>query len=68
MLVEDHTNEDCRESIVNGGECCCNCKYRLLSIMEDGFPLGYYCGCPVFVDTYMFIGFSGHGMCECHMR
>lgn len=68
MLVKDYSNEDCKEPAAYYGDCCCNCKFRLLSITDDGFPLGYYCGCPIFTDRVMFIGFDGHGICECHMR
>lgn len=65
MLISSNNSELCSRSISGDGCCCCNCQYRAL-LEVDGFPMGYYCICPVFTHTVTFLGFSGHSMCECH--
>lgn len=67
MLISDFNITDCTESITGDGDCCCNCKHRLLSVV-NGFPLGYFCGVDLLEDTLMFISYDGHGMCEMHER
>lgn len=67
MLINNYTNKTCRKSWVDNGDCCCNCIYRYL-LMVDNFPMGYYCKCKAFDDTPMFISIDGHGMCEMHRR
>lgn len=68
MLIPDHNNEYCRQTIVNEGECCCNCIYRYLLVNDEGFPMGYYCRHPVIGNTPIFISYDGHSMCEMHQR
>lgn len=66
MLIKNSINKKCNQSFVDG-ECCCNCKHRYVS-MVDNFPLGWFCGHPVFEGDIHFISFEGHSMCEMHER
>ena len=67
MLIPSHNNGYCRHSASMDGDCCCNCKWRALSVI-DRFPLGYYCIHPLFEREVTFIGYHGHSMCEMHER
>lgn len=65
MLRSSNHSELCRHSISGDGCCCCNCKWRAVLEVE-GFPMGYYCTHPLFIDGVTFIGYNGHSMCELH--
>ena len=67
MLIPDYNNGFCYKSINYDGDCCCNCKHRVLLVIYR-FPLGYYCNHPIYEKVLTFIGYSGHSICEMYER
>ncbi len=70
MLIENHTDKDCRFSWVDNGDCCCNCIHRYLLVI-DNFPIGFVCRLQFEdSDTEVLndLKWSGHGLCEMHVR
>lgn len=70
MLIPSHINTDCRHSIVDNGDCCCNCVFRYLLTTKDGFPIRFVCKLEFpHEDSYVInLDQYGHGLCEMHQR
>lgn len=70
MLIESHTDKDCKFSLVDNGDCCCNCIHRYL-LAVDNFPITFICKLR-FDDSnnemLVDLGRDGHAMCEMHVR
>ena len=72
MLISSHKNKNCKYSIVDNGDCGCNCVNRYL-LTSNGFPVGFVCRLMFEDSNEMMTTFIdrhgwGHGICEMHLR
>lgn len=81
MLVENTNKEPCHvNKFVDGGECCCNCRYMKRNIV-GGIEVGWCCDVLIHLSkyegdklkddeglTYLGLPDFGHMLCEMYQR